>query len=94
MRYQTDKRDANEKDICDCIVALGGSYTKMHANGGFDLVVVLNGVHIVEVKNPEYKWKLTEDELKKKEQVESTGGIYNIVQTDDDILKLKERSEE
>ena len=90
MRYQKDKRDTNEKDLCELILELGGSYTKMHANGGFDLVVVLNGVHIVEVKNPEYKWKLTADELKKKEEVERSGGVYNIVQRDEDILRLSD----
>jgi len=61
----------------------------MHESAGFDLVVVLNGTHIVEVKNPENKWKLTPAEQDTKDAVEAAGGIYHIVENDDDIINLK-----
>ena len=91
-RYLTGRRDNNEKDLCTLIVVLGGVYIPMHESAGFDLVVIFtNGTHVVEVKNPESKWKLTEAEKDTKEAVELAGGIYHIVQTDDDIIKLKNK---
>ena len=91
MPYLTGKRDINEKDLCTLIVTIGGRYIKMHETAGFDLVVIFpNGTHLVEVKNPERKWKLTTAEQDTKDEVEAAGGVYHIVQTDDDILELKE----
>ena len=90
--YLTGQRDKNEKGLRLLISALGGCSIQMHESAGFDLVVIFrNGAHIVEVKNPEKSWKLTPGEIKKKDEVEAAGGVYNIVQGDDDVYDLKEK---
>lgn len=59
---------------------------------GFDRVYVFQGVaHIVEVKDPAQppsKRKLTENECAVKAAIERVGGRYNVVETDDDLLKV------
>ena len=77
-----NKRDANEKELVDFWNVTGCLCIKMPAGAGFDLMV-LDGRrnHIVEVKNPEYNWTLTEEEKIMKELVESRGGEYHIIET-------------
>ncbi len=89
-KFAVGKRDANEAEICIAIKYFGGYYRKMSESAGFDLLVVFpqTGVHIVEVKNPEYKWKLTAAELKMKEDVEYHGGVYSIVEQVEEIQAL------
>ncbi len=91
--YSTGRRDKNEPEICIAILSNGGFYRKMPEAAGFDLLVVFpkTGVHIVEVKNPSYKWRLTDAEQDLKEDVEDYGGKYHVVETVKDILKLTRR---
>ena len=90
--YSKGKRDANEAEICIAIKYFGGYYRKMPETCGFDLLVVFpqTGVHIVEVKNPEYNWTLTDAELKMKKNIEYHGGQYNIVEQVEEIQDLAE----
>lgn len=62
----------------------------MDRNAGFDGVLIspFTGVHIVEVKNPDRKWKLTDAENKTKEEVEARGASYNIIETVEQAVKL------
>ena len=86
-----DKRDANEGEIIELLRYMGCIVIQMDRHAGFDLVVVTPAdgkVHIVEVKNPERKWKLTPAEKTKKEQVEAAGGKYEIVETLADAQRL------
>ena len=91
--YSKGKRDTNENDICVAILEHGGFYKKMPEVCGFDLLVVFpkTGVHIVEVKNPSYKWQLTDAEQDMKEDVEHYGGAYHVVETVEDCIKLGEQ---
>ena len=91
-RYSTGKRDKNESLICLAITACGGYARKMHESAGFDLLVVFpqTGVHIVEVKNPEYKWKLTSAEQYMMDTVEYHGGAYHVIETAEEIIALAE----
>jgi len=92
MRYLTGVRDTNEKDLCTLVTVLGGLFVKMHESAGFDLVVIFpNGSHVVEVKNPASNWKFTPAERATKKSVEAAGGIYHVVETDDDIINLKNK---
>lgn len=65
----------------------------MDRNAGFDGVLIspFTGTHIVEVKNPDRKWKLTEAEEQTKQEVEARGAIYNIIQTVDEAVELATR---
>lgn len=85
-----DKRDANEKALVDLWRGLHCHWIPMDRNAGFDGVLIspFTGVHIVEVKNPDAKWKLTENEQKTKAEVEARGATYNIIETDTQAVKL------
>jgi hypothetical protein len=88
--YNDRNPDANEASIRETIVAIGGCFVIMGKHAGFDLVVCFprTGTHIVEVKNPERKWKLTPAEIRAKKTIEASGCSYNIVATDDDVMRL------
>jgi len=75
------KRDANEGEIIDFLRGVGAYVSQMDKSAGFDLLVVCGLVYVVEVKNPARKWKLTEAEAKTKQEIESAGGRYYIVET-------------
>ena len=90
--YSKGKRDANEGLICEAIVQMGGYYRRMPEVCGFDLLAVFpqTGVHIVEVKNPEHRWTLTDAERKLKDIIEYHGGEYVIVEQIEEIQDLAE----
>ena len=61
----------------------------MDKNAGFDLLVShRSGNHIVEVKNPAYKWKFTRAEEVKMRRVEKAGQTYNVVEIAEDMLEV------
>ena len=60
---------------------LGAVVIPMQPGQGFDLLVIAaNGTHLVEVKNPAYKWELTKEESLMKIRVEQAGQKYNIIE--------------
>lgn len=84
-----NRRDSNEKAILQFWKAMGCEWTPQPRQNGFDgVLVALNGVHIVEIKNPARKWQLTAGEKAKKAAVEAAGGTYHIIQTDDEARRL------
>ena len=84
-----DKRDANEREIITVARHAGAHVIQMDKNAGFDLLVIhRSGVHIVEVKNPEYKWKFTPAEEAQMRRVEKAGQTYNVVEIAEDMLEV------
>lgn len=84
-----NNRDANERAIIELLRGIGCVVWQMDRKDGFDLLVISAGdVEIVEIKNPDTKWKLTEAEEKRKAEVESVGGVYWIVTDEDSALKM------
>jgi len=85
-----NNRDANEREIIDFLRAAGCVVWQMDRKDGFDLLVTSRntGTHIVEVKNPARKWKLTEAEIKKRFEIESVGRTYWIVEDIEDAKWL------
>lgn len=84
-----NNRDANERGLIELLRRIGCVVWQMDRKAGFDLLVISAGdVNIAEVKNPAKKWKLTDAEQKKKDEVESVGGIYWIIENEDDALKM------
>ena len=77
-----NNRDANERGIIEFLRAAGCIVWQMDRKDGFDLLVTSRqtGTHIVEVKNPARKWKLTEAEIKKRFEIESVGRTYWIIE--------------
>lgn len=75
------KRDKNEPEIVEALRRVGCVWIAMDRNAGFDGIVISprNGTHIYEVKNPAEKWELTPAEKKRKAEVETAGGVYNVV---------------
>jgi Holliday junction resolvase-like predicted endonuclease len=83
------KRDANEREIITVARHAGAHVIQMDKSAGFDLLVVhRSGVHIVEVKNPERKWKLTPAEEAQARRVDRTGQTYNVVECAEDMLEV------
>jgi hypothetical protein len=84
-----EKPDANLREIIAVAQHAGAHVIKMDRNAGFDLLVVhRSGVHIVEVKNPERKWKLTQAEEAQARRVDRTGQTYNVVECAEDMLEV------
>lgn len=81
QRMIAQRRDNNEKDIIDYARRENCAVIQMDKSAGFDLLIISprTGTHIIEVKNPAVKWRLEPAEQKRKEQIESAGGMYHII---------------
>ena len=86
----SDKRDANESELVDALRQIGCVVIPMDRHAGFDLIVVSprTGVHIVEVKNPLRRWKLTANELETKARITHAGASYEIIETVEDVMRM------
>ena len=83
------KRDENEREIITTATHAGARVIQMSETAGFDLLVVHpSGNHIVEVKMPGRKDKLTPAERAQKNNVERAGQVYNIVEDALDMLNV------
>lgn len=92
MTYK--KKDANQKEIEQKLKHIGALWIDCTGDTGigFDGLVLFRGnVYIAEIKDgnksPSQR-KLTDNEKRRKEQVETTGVSYNVCESFDDILKL------
>jgi hypothetical protein len=86
---RASKRDRNEPAIISLLHRLGAQVIQLEPGQGADLIVIAeNGIHICEVKNPAYKWELTQDESLMKMRVERVGQQYHILQTVEDAARL------
>jgi hypothetical protein len=83
MTYKgTNKRDANEAEIVAFWRQVGCIWIPMKPGQGFDgLLIDRSGMYIVEIKNPEVSWHLTDDESCLSRAVEELWGEYHIVET-------------
>lgn len=90
MTYKnTNKRDVNEPGLIALWRGAGCVVKQMDKDAGFDLLVIApNGVHIVEVKNPVYHWKLTEAEQVTRAEVMALGQAYNVIVWKSEALAL------
>ena len=83
------RRDANEAEFVQLWKGLGYTWIPMKPGQGFDgLLITRLDIHVVEVKNPAKKWKLTGCESKTKESIERLGQSYDIVETMQDAEYL------
>ena len=86
---KADRRDINERKLVDFWKALGFAWIPAKPGQGFDgLLITRLDIHVVEIKNPQRKWKLTDCERKCKEAIERLGQSYNIVETMQDAEDL------
>ncbi len=90
MSHRQNNRDRNEAALIELWRAFGCFVSQMDRMKGYDLIVICprTGTHLVEVKNPERKWTLTKDEARIKAEVESAGGVYNIIETEQQAREL------
>ena len=88
--YSTAKRDANEPALVELWERIGCRFIRQGEWGGFDGVLIspFTGVHIVEVKNPEYSWTLTDEEKEFCQWCKENGIPYNVIENDEQALKL------
>lgn len=85
--------DGNQRQLDDLARKLGAAV--LHASSapelGFDRVYIRDTAYIVEVKDgslPPSERRLTEGEMKCKAKVESAGGKYWVIESDDDLLRM------
>ena len=63
VKRRISRRDDNEAEIVKYWRSLGFVWIPWIAGQGADGLLIMPGkVHIIEIKNPEYNWKLEEDE--------------------------------
>lgn len=82
------KTDANQRAITAALRKCRIKYWDTSAvGGGFpDLVVIHRGmVHLVEVKNPEYRWRFTQRQEEEMEILSATN--YHVVVSFDDLAR-------
>ena len=89
MTYRnTNKRDANEGPIVELWRAAGCELIQLRPGQGADWVVIAsNGVHVVEIKNPD-GWQYTDAELALKNSAEELGQRYETVFTIEDAARM------
>jgi hypothetical protein len=89
---RANRRDANEGPIVAFWRGFGCFWLPLIPGQGADGVLIAqNGIHLVEVKNAQTRWKLTPDELALKAIVEATGQRYNVIETIEDAARLIDR---
>lgn len=83
------RRDGNEPLIVQALERCGAYVAKMDKAVGFDLLVVCpRGTHVVEVKDPLQRWKLTPNEAAVKAEIQLCGGAYFVIETPDEAVGL------
>jgi hypothetical protein len=85
----TNRRDSNEKDILALWRRMGAKWIPMGPGIGFDGLLIFGAdKHVVEIKRPECRGRLTEAELECKEAIEAMGGSYEIITDLEEAAKL------
>jgi hypothetical protein len=88
------RKDANHKAIVDALRRVGGHWidTTGDPSTGLDGIAVYRGVvHLCEIKDgskPPSARKLTDREMTRKVEVEARGVKYNIIVSEEAMLKL------
>ena len=78
--FRTSNRDRNEHTITEILIRFQVPYVLMPASAGFDILVMVNPPEFWEIKNPEYKWSLTEAEQKLKSYCKRNGITYRVIE--------------
>lgn len=89
--YATGKRDANEKNLFPVLKARNIKFTQLIPGQGADLILWVNPMIVVEVKNPELsvsEQELTEKEIETRDYCEIAGIPWFLVKTEEDLLKI------
>jgi hypothetical protein len=95
---RASRKDANQNSIARTVEELGGAFIDLtdSANAGFDGLIVIGGrVFIAEVKDgakPPSARKLTDNEQRRRAQLEGLGITYNVIETHEDVLRLRENA--
>ena len=90
MRKYSNRKDGNHKEIVNGLRKFGAVVLDVsNLPNLFDILVCYNGItHIVEIKNPETKHKLTGGELECKNLVESVGVTYHVIYSLSEIIEI------
>jgi hypothetical protein len=83
------KRDGNEATLVEYWRVNGYTWIPAALDAGFDGLLIGRGnVFIVEIKNPEYKWKFTQSEINMIARCADAGVPYNVIETEADAARL------
>jgi hypothetical protein len=81
--------DVNKKAIVEVWRLLGCVWVDADEYSGLDgFLIAPNGIHAVEIKNPDRNWKLTQAEAKRKDQIERLGQKYNFILRTNEAITL------
>ena len=74
------RRDTNERAIVQFWRSVGCDWIPQSREAGFDgILFAANGMHIVEIKRPECRDDLTDNERRTKANIEFHGDKYNVI---------------
>lgn len=90
MTYHDNRRDKNEREIINALVAAGAYVIQMPRTVGFDNLVAFQGfLYIMEVKRPGKFGILTDEERERRFELITFGEVpYYIVTTPEEALKM------
>ena len=83
------RRDKNEREIIDALESAGASVIQMDKSAGFDLLVFyMWKIYVAEVKRPDKKIKLEDNEMDTCEIITRQGCKYYILTSIDQALDM------
>jgi len=87
-RFARGNRDANEPLITEVIRRYNIRYGLLPEKFGADILLYVSPMALVEVKNPAYKWKLTQGEQETQEYCQMMGIPYHVVETPEEMIAI------
>lgn len=89
----SDKRDANEAEIIEKLREYHALVIQMPRSAGYDLQVHFGGFSLppIEVKNPNTKWKFTENEAALMAECKRRGIEFIVIQHPAEVVEVINR---
>lgn len=86
--FSPGSRDKNEPGITEIIRAYHVPYGLLPEGFGADILLFTSPMTLIEVKNPSYKWTLTDKEKERQAYCAENNIPYFVVQTQEEIAEI------
>lgn len=86
--FSPGSRDKNEPEITEIIRAYHVPYGLLPEGFGADILLFTSPMTLIEVKNPSYKWSLTDKEKERQAYCIEHNIPYHIVETQEEIAEI------
>lgn len=87
-KFSKDSRDKNEPLIVEVVKNFHVEFGYGGLGDGYDLVLYTSPMILIEVKNPDRKWKLTPSEIHRRDYCKERGIPYHIVEYSDRMADI------